>query len=100
MLGVVSTFMVVLCVTLSAKMLALKAKLWTWNWSSFGDVNSFMNNSLSNLDLVQEEISYLSLSNDHFARESLAQSAVHEALRLQEIFLKDRSRVRWLSLAG
>lgn len=58
--------------TLSAKLVTLKAKIWTWNWSSFGDANSFVNNSLSNLDLVQEEISYLGPSNDRFARESLA----------------------------
>lgn len=50
------------------------------------------------LEVIQGEIASLGPSNDTFARDMQAQGLVHEALRLQEMFLKDKSRARGLSL--
>lgn len=52
---------------------------------------------LHDLEVMQEEIASLGPSYDTFARDMQAQGLVQEALRLQEMFLKVKSRARWLS---
>ncbi|KAB2605723.1 hypothetical protein D8674_005440 [Pyrus ussuriensis x Pyrus communis] len=54
--------------SLAAKLRVLKGKLRVWNSSSFGDVNSVVDSSLHDLNVIREEIASLGLSDERSAK--------------------------------
>lgn len=82
---------------LSAKLGNLKQNMKTWNRSHFGNIHVNVDSAMSDLDLIQNEIDTLGPTEDRLSKEEELCLKAHDALRIQGIFLRDKSRVRWLS---
>ncbi|XP_050376328.1 uncharacterized protein LOC126793750 [Argentina anserina] len=82
---------------LASKLRTLKQWIRVWNKAEFGDVNIMVEKSFDDLHIIQREIASLGPSDDLLSKESVVSAQVHEALLLQEKFLWDKSRIKWLT---
>lgn len=82
---------------LQHKLRILCKSLRTWNWEVFGDVHRRVHTDLADLVSLQHDISISGGSNANYARECELQANLFETLRLQELFWKEKSRLRWLA---
>ncbi|XP_050368816.1 uncharacterized protein LOC126786897 [Argentina anserina] len=82
---------------LASKLRTLKQRIRVWNKAEFEDVNIMVEKSFDDLHIIQQEIASSGPSDDLLSRESVTSAQVHEALLLQEKFLCDKSRIKWLT---
>lgn len=83
--------------SLQHKLRVLRKALRTWNWEVFGDVHRRVDTDLADLVSLQHDISISGGSDADYAKECELQANLSESLRLQELFWKEKSRLRWLS---
>ncbi|XP_050222822.1 uncharacterized protein LOC126672915 [Mercurialis annua] len=79
-----------------AKLKVLRFKLRHWNNSSFGRLNSNIKEAENRLSAVQTSISSLGLTEALHKQELDAHVALDLVLKQQEIYFKEKSRVKWL----
>lgn len=82
---------------LQHKLRILRKALRTWNWEVFGNVHRRVENDLADLVSLQHDISVSGGSDADYAKECELQATLSESLRLQELFWKEKSRLRWLA---
>ncbi|XP_040369487.1 uncharacterized protein LOC121051324 [Rosa chinensis] len=68
-----------------------------WNWEVFGGIHRRVDADLSALTILQEHIAHSGGSDEEFSIENELQANLIESLRLQELFWREKSRLRWLS---
>ncbi|KAK9283569.1 hypothetical protein L1049_011817 [Liquidambar formosana] len=81
---------------MSQKLKVLRKSLRKWNWEVFGDINLCVEHEKRNLEAIQLVISNLEPSNALFATEDLMKWSLAHALKVQEIFWKEKSRAKWI----
>ncbi|KAL6190669.1 hypothetical protein ACLB2K_037063 [Fragaria x ananassa] len=83
--------------TLQHKLRVLRKALRSWNWEVFGDVNRRVDHALAELEALQLSIANSGGSEVDFAKEMELQANLTDSLRVQESFLQEKSRLRWLT---
>ncbi|KAK2647816.1 hypothetical protein Ddye_015305 [Dipteronia dyeriana] len=68
-----------------------------WNWEVFGDITLNVTKANEKMMLILGRIGSEGFSDDLFRLETAALADLDSALKQQEIFLKEKSRVRWLA---
>ena len=81
---------------IASKLRALKFLLKTWNASTFGNVHRQVTEAEASLDAVQSELSVQGPSAERLYREDQAQAHYQNCLKMQDLLLRDKARVRWL----
>ena len=79
------------------KLKLLKMALRRWNWEVFGDIALNVTNANEKVMLIQGRIGSESFLVYLFRLETTALADLDSVLKQQEIFLKEKSRVRWLA---
>ncbi|KAK2661124.1 hypothetical protein Ddye_007657 [Dipteronia dyeriana] len=79
------------------KLKLLKKALRKWNWEVFRDITLNVTKANEKVILIQGRIGSEGFSNDLLHLETTALADLDSALKQQEIFLKEKSRVRWLA---
>ncbi|KAK3192976.1 hypothetical protein Dsin_024286 [Dipteronia sinensis] len=79
------------------KLKLLKKALKRWNWEVFGDIALNVSNANEKVMLIQGRIGSEGFSDDLFRLKTSALTYLDSILKQQEIFLKEKSRVRWLA---
>ncbi|KAK0570758.1 hypothetical protein LWI29_005954 [Acer saccharum] len=79
------------------KLKLLKMALRRWNWEVFGDIALNVTNANEKVMLIQGRIGSEGFSEDLFRLETNALADLDRVLKQQEIFLKEKSRVKWLA---
>ena len=79
------------------KLKLLKMALRRWNWEVFGDIALNVTNANEKVMLIQGRIGFEGFSDDLFRLETSALADLDSILKQQEIFLREKSRVRWLA---
>ena len=73
----------------------LKDKLKTWNKEIFGNVHNQVRDSNVMLDEIPEKIDRLGHLDILMEQEKSAQLNLENVVNLEEIFWKEKSRVKW-----
>ena len=84
-------------VRVTSKLKAVKSALKTWNKEVFGNMAINISKAKDHLQHIQLRISNEGFSDDLFAEEVTAHSTLDDLLKQQEMMLKDKSRVKWLT---
>ncbi|KAK3204284.1 hypothetical protein Dsin_018330 [Dipteronia sinensis] len=79
------------------KLKLLKKALRRWNWEVFGDIALNVFNANEKLMFIHGRIGSEGFLDDLFRLETSALADLDNVLKQQEIFLKEKSRVRWLA---
>ncbi|KAK2654913.1 hypothetical protein Ddye_007965 [Dipteronia dyeriana] len=79
------------------KLKLLKKVLRKWNYEVFRDIKLNVTKANEKVMLIQGRIGSEGFSDDLFRLETVALADLDSALKQQEIFLKEKSRVRWLA---
>ncbi|KAK9279089.1 hypothetical protein L1049_012764 [Liquidambar formosana] len=82
---------------LQGKLKLLKQRLKVWNKEVFGNIDDRVKSLQTSLYEVQQEIDCLGSNDGLLEKEASIQSLLFEALRIQETFWKDKSKLRWLA---
>ena len=82
---------------LTFKLKKLKRALKQWNVEIFGDVNARVEKAKEDLSNIQMDISSNGFSPEKLEAEISAHSHLDEALNFQTAFLKEKSRLNWVS---
>jgi len=80
---------------LTTKLKILKNKLKQWNKEVFGNIHNHVNEAGKNLADIQQQIDTNGHSDDLMNAEKLAQLKLDDALNKQEVFWKEKARMRW-----
>ncbi|KAK3222119.1 hypothetical protein Dsin_009144 [Dipteronia sinensis] len=79
------------------KLKLLKKALRRWNWEVFGDIALNVSNANEKVMLIQGMIGSEGFLDDLFRLETSTLADLDSVLKQHEIFLKEKSRVRWLA---
>ncbi|KAK9267160.1 hypothetical protein L1049_009580 [Liquidambar formosana] len=80
-----------------ARLKALKICLKEWNKNFFEDVDDRAKAAVSSLSEIQNYIDTMGATDDLLIKEMESKSELFEALRIQEIFWSEKSRLRWVA---
>ncbi|KAK1302941.1 hypothetical protein QJS10_CPB12g00807 [Acorus calamus] len=81
---------------LASKLTNTKKKLKYWNWNVFGPIQRSLQERKRALSKVQELLSTDPLNHQLIEREEESRQSFMEALRVEEIFVRQKSRENWL----
>lgn len=79
---------------LTQKLKLLKDKLKAWNLNTFGNIHSHVNTANQLVDDIQEQIDRTGYTDDLLEQEKNAQLNLENAFNLEEIFWKEKSKVK------
>lgn len=80
---------------LSRKLKILKENLKTWNKVTFGNIHSQLKLATQKLDDIQADIDRLGYNDHLMEQEKIAQINLENMLNMEEIFWKEKSKVKW-----
>jgi hypothetical protein len=81
--------------TLNAKLKILKNKLKKWNIEVYGNVHAYVDDAEKKLANIQNQINLTGHTDALMNDEKNAQMSLDEALNRQEVFWKEKARIRW-----
>ncbi|XP_019435508.1 PREDICTED: uncharacterized protein LOC109342010 [Lupinus angustifolius] len=82
---------------LSQKLRHLKRDLKSWNINVFGNVHLKVNNAKACVETIRNCINILGPSSELLDQEDKAQKDLLDALMIEEIFWKEKARVKWFT---
>lgn len=82
---------------MKAKLKQLKIDLKKWNNETFGNIHTRVASAKDSLLKVQLEIDSLGYNDIRTAAEAQAQVDMFDALKYEESYWKEKSRVKWLA---
>ena len=80
---------------LAQKLKRLKVVLKDWNKNIFGDIHAKVNEVEDTLQSIQLQIDSIGPSDNLFNLQKQAQMKLNEALGMQEVYWKEKTRVNW-----
>lgn len=80
---------------LNQKLKILKNNLKIWNKETFGNIHSQLKDATQKLDNIQADIDNLGYSDQLMEQERTAQIHLENILKMEEIFWKEKSKVKW-----
>jgi hypothetical protein len=82
---------------LNQKLKHLKNALKLWNKTTFGDIHSQVKIATNNVNLIQDEIDSLGITDELLEQEKNAQLNLEKALQVEETLWQHKSKVNWFS---
>ncbi|GAU32780.1 hypothetical protein TSUD_152280 [Trifolium subterraneum] len=80
---------------LNSKLKRLKTKLKIWNKEIFGNVHTYVSTAEAHLKHIQLQIQHFGHNDQLMKLEKDAQAALDIALDRQEVFWKEKSKIKW-----
>jgi len=80
---------------LSQKLKILKSKLKFWNKETFGNVHALVKDAEDKLQGIQNNIDVNGHTDTLMEQEKQAQINLQQSLNIEEIFWKEKSKVKW-----
>ncbi|XP_019420741.1 PREDICTED: uncharacterized protein LOC109330928 [Lupinus angustifolius] len=77
------------------KLRRLKCDLKSWNLNVFGNIHLRVKEAIDEMDIIHNNINEFGAHRDLLDQELVAQSNLHKALRLEEEFWMEKSRLNW-----
>jgi hypothetical protein len=80
---------------LNQKLKKVKENLKVWNKSVFGNIHSNVKNATAKVDSIQQDIDTFGPTDDLIDQERLAKIDLENVLNMDEIFWKEKAKVKW-----